>query len=87
MFFLTICLLFFQILFRLSPGFCFTDGLASLALRRQDMKRGTGSGVLDWNVTGASICYLLAEVLLCYSLNILSYVICQVPLINYIINQ
>lgn len=47
--------------FRLSPGFCFADGLASLALRRQGMKEGTGNDVLDWNVTGASICYLLLE--------------------------
>ncbi|XP_038980603.1 ABC transporter A family member 1 [Phoenix dactylifera] len=47
--------------FRLSPGFCFADGLASLALRRQEMKEGTGNDVLDWNVTGASICYLLLE--------------------------
>ncbi|KAJ8499332.1 hypothetical protein OPV22_009884 [Ensete ventricosum] len=47
--------------FRLSPGFCFADGLASLALRRQGMKRGSGSSTLDWNVTGASICYLAFE--------------------------
>ncbi|XP_020114345.1 ABC transporter A family member 1 isoform X2 [Ananas comosus] len=59
-----------KILFRLSPGFCFTDGLASLALRRQDMKRGTGSGVLDWNVTGASICYLVAESIIYFLITI-----------------
>ncbi|CAL9065166.1 unnamed protein product [Musa banksii] len=47
--------------FRLSPGFCFADGLASLALRRQGMKQGSGSSTLDWNVTGASICYLAFE--------------------------
>ncbi|KAG8371966.1 hypothetical protein BUALT_Bualt12G0017800 [Buddleja alternifolia] len=46
--------------FRLSPGFCFADGLASLALLRQGMKKG-GDSVFDWNVTGASICYLAAE--------------------------
>ncbi|KAI3471608.1 hypothetical protein Pfo_028258 [Paulownia fortunei] len=28
--------------FRLSPGFCFADGLASLALLRQGMKKGSG---------------------------------------------
>ncbi|GFP92211.1 ABC transporter a family member 1 [Phtheirospermum japonicum] len=47
--------------FRLSPGFCFADGLASLALLRQGMKKGSGDSVFDWNVTGASICYLVAE--------------------------
>ncbi|KAM0948803.1 putative ABC transporter, AAA+ ATPase domain, ABC transporter A [Dioscorea sansibarensis] len=47
--------------FRLFPGFCFADGLASLALRRQEMKRGSGNGSLDWNVTGASIVYLAME--------------------------
>ncbi|KAH6832483.1 ATP-binding cassette A1 [Perilla frutescens var. hirtella] len=47
--------------FRLSPGFCFADGLASLALLRQGMKRGSGDSVFDWNVTAASICYLAAE--------------------------
>ncbi|KAL3632486.1 Phospholipid-transporting ATPase abca1 [Castilleja foliolosa] len=48
-------------IFRLSPGFCFADGLASLALLRQGMKKGSGDSVFDWNVTGASICYLAAE--------------------------
>ncbi|CAA2979777.1 ABC transporter A family member 1 [Olea europaea subsp. europaea] len=47
--------------FRLSPGFCFADGLASLALLRQGMKTGSDSSAFDWNVTGASICYLAAE--------------------------
>ncbi|XP_073151159.1 ABC transporter A family member 1 isoform X3 [Henckelia pumila] len=47
--------------FRLSPGFCFADGLASLALLRQGVKKGSGDTVFDWNVTGASICYLAAE--------------------------
>ncbi|KAK6149139.1 hypothetical protein DH2020_016664 [Rehmannia glutinosa] len=50
-----------QNFFRLSPGFCFADGLASLALLRQGMKKGSGDSVFDWNVTGASICYLAAE--------------------------
>lgn len=53
----------FQNIFRLSPGFCFADGLASLALRRQDLKMGSGTGTFDWNITGASICYLGIEVL------------------------
>ncbi|MCI39369.1 ABC transporter A family member 1-like, partial [Trifolium medium] len=48
--------------FRISPGFCFADGLASLALLRQGMKDKTSDGVYDWNVTGASICYLAVEV-------------------------
>ncbi|KAF6155278.1 hypothetical protein GIB67_019804 [Kingdonia uniflora] len=48
-------------IFRLSPGFCFADGLASLALRRQGIKLGTSDGILDWNVTGASICHLFVE--------------------------
>lgn len=52
---------FLKNFFRLSPGFCFADGLASLALLRQDVKNETGAGVFDWNVTGASICYLAAE--------------------------
>ncbi|XP_059646285.1 ABC transporter A family member 1 isoform X5 [Cornus florida] len=52
---------FLKNFFRLSPGFCFADGLASLALLRQGMKDGSSDAVLDWNVTGASICYLGAE--------------------------
>lgn len=44
--------------FRLSPGFCFADGLASLALLRQGMKDKSSNSVFDWNVTGASLCYL-----------------------------
>jgi hypothetical protein len=51
-----------QNFFRISPGFCFADGLASLALLRQGMKDKTSDGVYDWNVTGASICYLAIEV-------------------------
>ncbi|CAI9301359.1 unnamed protein product [Lactuca saligna] len=47
--------------FRLSPGFCFADGLASLALLRQGMKIGSSEGYFGWNVTGGSICYLAAE--------------------------
>lgn len=47
--------------FRLSPGFCFADGLASLALLRQGMKNGSRDNILDWNVTGASLSYLAAE--------------------------
>ncbi|CAH8265610.1 unnamed protein product [Arabidopsis lyrata] len=47
--------------FRLSPGFCFSDGLASLALLRQGMKDKSSHGVFEWNVTGASICYLGLE--------------------------
>ena len=53
-----------QNIFRLSPSFCFADGLASLALRRQGIKYGSGTHTLDWNVTGASICYLGIEVTL-----------------------
>jgi ATP-binding cassette subfamily A (ABC1) protein 3 len=52
---------FLKIFFRLSPGFCLADGLASLALLRQDMKNGSSDEVLDWNVTGAAICYLATE--------------------------
>ncbi|PWA83115.1 ATP-binding cassette A1 [Artemisia annua] len=47
--------------FRLSPGFCFADGLASLALLRQGMKVGSSQGYFGWNVSGGSICYLAAE--------------------------
>ncbi|KAG7961902.1 hypothetical protein I3843_09G039100 [Carya illinoinensis] len=52
---------FLKNFFRLSPGFCFADGLASLALLRQGMKDKSSDGVFDWNVTGASICYLGLE--------------------------
>lgn len=51
-----------QNFFRLSPGFCFADGLASLALLRQGMKDKSSDAAFDWNVTGASICYLGVEV-------------------------
>ncbi|XP_048226165.1 ABC transporter A family member 1 isoform X2 [Ricinus communis] len=47
--------------FRISPGFCFADGLASLALLRQGMKDKSSDAVFDWNVTGASIFYLGIE--------------------------
>lgn len=56
------CYVSFQNFFRLSPGFCFADGLASLALLRQGMKDKSSDGVFDWNVTGASLCYLGLEV-------------------------
>ncbi|XP_075638015.1 ABC transporter A family member 1 isoform X2 [Castanea sativa] len=52
---------FLKNFFRLFPGFCFADGLASLALLRQGMKDKSSDGVFDWNVTGASICYLGLE--------------------------
>ncbi|KAL5539471.1 hypothetical protein UlMin_042959, partial [Ulmus minor] len=52
---------------RLFPGFCFADGLASLALLRQGMKDKTSDAAFDWNVTGASICYLGVESI-CYFL-------------------
>ncbi|XP_047311317.1 ABC transporter A family member 1 [Impatiens glandulifera] len=54
--------------FRLSPGFCFADGLASLALLRQGMKTESSDKVLDWNVTGASICYLGVEAIIYFLL-------------------
>ena len=79
--FFDICYVF-QNFFRLSPGFCFADGLASLALLRQGMKGGSSDGVLDWNVTGASICYLGVEVfsdpkpLLCYLSAFIFLVLC-----------
>ncbi|KAG0464673.1 hypothetical protein HPP92_018837 [Vanilla planifolia] len=52
---------FLKNFFRISPAFCFADGLASLALRRQDLKIRSKHGILDWNVTGASLCYLAVE--------------------------
>ncbi|XP_057718264.1 ABC transporter A family member 1 isoform X1 [Arachis stenosperma] len=52
---------FLKNFFRISPGFCFADGLASLALLRQGMKDKTSDGIFDWNVSGASICYLAVE--------------------------
>ncbi|XP_022745140.1 ABC transporter A family member 1-like isoform X3 [Durio zibethinus] len=56
--------------FRLSPGFCFADGLASLALLRQGMKDKSSDGVFDWNVTGASICYLGIEAIFYFLLTL-----------------
>ncbi|KAF9597369.1 hypothetical protein IFM89_017715 [Coptis chinensis] len=56
--------------FRLSPGFCFADGLASLALRRQGIKLGLSNGILDWNVTGASIFYLAVESIIYFLITI-----------------
>ncbi|CAA6654054.1 unnamed protein product [Spirodela intermedia] len=56
-------------IFRFSPSFCFADGLASLALRRQGIKLGSGTQ-LDWNVTGASICYLGFESVVYFLLTI-----------------
>ncbi|CAL1377626.1 unnamed protein product [Linum trigynum] len=50
-----------KIFFRVAPGFCFSDGLASLALLRQGMKDTSSNAVFDWNVTGAAICYLYVE--------------------------
>ncbi|BFG38061.1 hypothetical protein CerSpe_243350 [Prunus speciosa] len=58
---------FLKNFFRLSPGFCFADGLASLALLRQDMKDKSSNEAFDWNVTGGSICYLGIESI-CYFL-------------------
>ncbi|XP_071741723.1 ABC transporter A family member 1 [Rutidosis leptorrhynchoides] len=52
---------FLKNFFRLSPSFCFADGLASLALLRQGMKNGSSEGYFGWNVSGGSICYLAAE--------------------------
>nr|XP_043635410.1 ABC transporter A family member 1 [Erigeron canadensis] len=52
---------FLKNFFRLSPSFCFADGLASLALLRQGMKVGSNNGYFGWNVSGGSICYLAAE--------------------------
>lgn len=58
-------ILFSQNFFRVSPGFCFADGLASLALLRQGMKVNSSKGAYyDWNVTGASLFYLGVEVFL-----------------------
>ncbi|CAI9099895.1 OLC1v1036780C1 [Oldenlandia corymbosa var. corymbosa] len=56
--------------FRLSPGFCFADGLASLALLRQGMKNGSGGRTFDWNVTGASLSYLAAEAVIYFLLTL-----------------
>ncbi|XP_058083562.1 ABC transporter A family member 1 isoform X2 [Magnolia sinica] len=61
---------FLKNFFRLAPGFCFADGLASLALRRQGMKLGSGNETLDWNITGASIFYLAVESIIYFVLTI-----------------
>ncbi|KAK4412941.1 ABC transporter A family member 1 [Sesamum alatum] len=63
--------------FRLSPGFCFADGLASLALLRQGMKKGSGDSVFDWNVTGASISYLGGEGIIYFVLTLVLEVLLQ----------
>ncbi|KAK4797503.1 hypothetical protein SAY86_029829 [Trapa natans] len=54
--------------FRISPGFCFADGLASLALLRQGMKDKSSNGAFDWNVSGASISYLGLESVIYFAL-------------------
>uniref|UniRef100_A0A2P2LAL7 ABC transporter A family member 1 isoform X1 n=1 Tax=Rhizophora mucronata TaxID=61149 RepID=A0A2P2LAL7_RHIMU len=56
--------------FRIAPGFCFADGLASLALLRQGMKDEDSDAVFDWNVTGASICYLAIESIIYFLLTL-----------------
>ncbi|XP_043815842.1 ABC transporter A family member 1 isoform X2 [Manihot esculenta] len=61
---------FLKNFFRISPGFCFADGLASLALLRQGMKDKSSDAVFDWNVTGASICYLGIESIIYFLLTI-----------------
>lgn len=61
---------FLKNFFRLSPGFCFADGLASLALLRQGMKIGSSNGYFGWNVSGGSICYLAAEGVIYFLLTI-----------------
>ncbi|XP_020590496.1 ABC transporter A family member 1 isoform X2 [Phalaenopsis equestris] len=61
---------FLKNFFRLSPSFCFADGLASLALRHQDMKMGSTHQILDWNITGASLCYLAVEIAVYFLLTI-----------------
>lgn len=61
---------FLKNFFRLFPGFCFADGLASLALLRQGMKDKSNDGVFDWNVTGASICYLGLESIIYFLLTL-----------------
>ncbi|KAJ9184819.1 hypothetical protein P3X46_004507 [Hevea brasiliensis] len=61
---------FLKNIFRISPGFCFADGLASLALLRQGMKDKSSDTVFDWNVTGASICYLGIESIIYFLLTI-----------------
>ncbi|KAL3755279.1 hypothetical protein ACJRO7_002345 [Eucalyptus globulus] len=61
---------FLKNFFRVSPGFCFADGLASLALLRQGMKDNSSNGAFDWNVTGASLFYLGVESIVYYSLTL-----------------
>ncbi|XP_059428864.1 ABC transporter A family member 1 isoform X1 [Corylus avellana] len=61
---------FLKNFFRLSPAFCFADGLASLALLRQGMKDKSSDGVFNWNVTGASICYLGLESIIYFLLTL-----------------
>ncbi|XP_031398981.1 ABC transporter A family member 1 isoform X1 [Punica granatum] len=56
--------------FRISPGFCFADGLASLALLRQGMKDKSSDGAFDWNVTGASLSYLGLESMIYFTLTL-----------------
>ncbi|KAI4381515.1 hypothetical protein MLD38_007580 [Melastoma candidum] len=61
---------FLKNFFRISPGFCFADGLASLALLRQDMKDRSSGEASDWNVTGASVCYLALESMIYFMLTL-----------------
>ncbi|XP_024515167.1 ABC transporter A family member 1 [Selaginella moellendorffii] len=55
-------------IFRLSPGFCLADGLASLALRKQSLKPSSQKEPFAWNTTGASITYLCCESILYFLL-------------------
>ncbi|XP_048142031.1 LOW QUALITY PROTEIN: ABC transporter A family member 1 [Rhodamnia argentea] len=62
---------FLKNFFRVSPGFCFADGLASLALLRQGMKDNSSRGTYyDWNVTGASLFYLGVESIVYFALTL-----------------
>lgn len=46
------------------------------------MKNETGAGVFDWNVTGASICYLAVEVFL--SASVLHKFVCSYVLLQLV---
>ncbi|XP_027928069.1 ABC transporter A family member 1 isoform X2 [Vigna unguiculata] len=78
---------FLKNFFRISPGFCFADGLASLALLRQGMKDKTSDGVFDWNVTGASICYLAVESFSYFLLTLALEILPSIKLTSFMIKK
>eukprot|EP00897_Mesotaenium_endlicherianum_P001210 jgi/Mesen1/1116/ME000123S00292 len=69
--------------YRLSPGFCLADGLASLALRRQSLGSMSASSAhpFSWDVAGGSITFLYCEVVVYFGLVLLGEYVPSVGLV------